>query len=90
MTNKYDYEANWRKAAKRSWDGWDKKQSAWRQAEGVCKVCKEEYIRYRRLSRSSDTEYDHGSWVCMDKYIPAESIGDFCRRMIGEYEQQNT
>lgn len=65
MVNKYGWEDNQEKVIKRSWD---KRQSAWHQAEGVCKVCKEDYIRHRRLSRSSVTEYDHGTWVCVGQF----------------------
>lgn len=72
MSNKYDWELQWKN--KRGWDGWDKKQSAWRPAEGKCKVCKEDYIRHRRISRSSNTEYDHGTWVCIDEYTKPKDI----------------
>jgi hypothetical protein len=84
--NKYDYS----KFPRGSFDGWDKKQSAWRPASGVCNVCKEEYLRSRRLSRSSDTEYDHGTWVCIEKYEAPKDLFQICQEMIDEHVSPKT
>lgn len=87
MANKYDYEAQDAKALAKAWKSMETMGSEWRQHDQstFCPVCGEDYNRSRRLPRYSYTEYDHGSWVCKDKYIRPKDPFQLYQEMTEEY-----